>query len=77
MVGVKRERSGGGPGESTTRVRCGVVALLTFLGLFGGGCSADPAKQVATQIRAAASPVVRAVVYREANFLDPAEVDET
>jgi hypothetical protein len=50
------------------------ATFLFFLGICVG-CRSDPTKEVASRIRAEASPIVREVVYRDANFLDPAVVD--
>jgi hypothetical protein len=57
----------------TSLIRSGVLLLLVTAVV--GGCQSDPAAAVATRIRAAGSPVVRDVVLRSANYLDPAGVD--
>jgi hypothetical protein len=49
-------------------VLAGVFACLVV-----AGC-ATPEQDVANRIRAAGSPIVRSVVYRPQNILDPAEV---
>jgi hypothetical protein len=52
-------------------VRTMVVALV--LGTLGA-CAVAPGEQVANRIRAAQSQIVREVIYRPANALDPAEI---
>ena len=52
-------------------VRAMLLALV--LGTLGA-CTAAPGEQVANRIRAAQSQIVRDVIYRPANALDPAEV---
>jgi hypothetical protein len=49
-------------------------AVLASATLATAGC-AEREACVADQIRAANSPIVREVVYRSSNILDPAEVD--
>ena|ERR1700690_3196693 len=51
------------------------VVLALVAGLVATGCASTAGEQVASRIRAANSPVVREVVWRPANFLDPPEVD--
>lgn len=51
-------------------------ALLALLvGLLAAGCAPAPGEQIANRIRAAGSPVVREVIFRPANLLDPASID--
>ena len=52
----------------------GTWLLLLLLALAAWGCAADPGAQVADRIRAANSEVVREVVYRPADILDPPQV---
>lgn len=51
------------------------AVLALVVGFVAVGCALAPEGRVANRIRAAASPVVREVVFRPANFLDPASID--
>lgn len=51
------------------------VIALPAVGLIVLACTASPSEALATRLREAGSPLVGQVVYRPANFLDPAEVD--
>jgi ABC-type Fe3+-hydroxamate transport system substrate-binding protein len=49
------------------------VALVMAVAMLGA-CASPPGEQIATRIRAAGSLIVREVIYRPANVLDPPEV---